>query len=792
VDATIRSQIEVAVTEAVSFYNQQGSFNKSLNIYYSSGVPTAQANYDGVITFGGSRNTRVALHEISHTLGCGTYWAWSGNLSGGVWIGIYGAAKIQEFDGTGVLLHGDSMHYWPYGLNYDSEDGGLNRVRHVRMDAALICDMNFLSFSQEPTYQIVQAGATAVFNVIAAGAQSYTWYKQGNSNPLTNGGDISGANSNTLQIANVEIGDEGRYYCVVTKSGSSNLSSRPASLMVLRTTPQLVGHWKFDNNANDSVGPNHGTVTGSAAYTTGQTGQCIVLDAADDHVTLPAGIANTNDITVAAWVYWNGGSQWQRIFDFGTGTTQYMFLTPSSGGNTLRFAIKNGGSEQIVQTASQLTSGQWVHLAVTLGGSTATLYVNGAAAAASSSITINPSDFNPAYNYIGDSQFISDPLFNGRIDDFRIYNFALTADQVAATMAGNTAPVFTSDPINNLGAIELEPYAGQSLTTYANDVDGMNTITFSKDSGPDWLAVASDGTLSGVPGNSDVGANVFTVRVTDVGGLSDTAQMNITAANIYSGVGGLDDLIGFASQWLMQGCTDVPACDGADLDGDMDVDLADFSDLANHWLADDTLQLYLKLDETSGSIAGDDSIYSRSGLPVNNPAWSSEGVSGGALSFDGTDDYVEISGYKGITGTTSRTCCAWIKPGAVSGEIMGWGPDTPGAKWIIRVNENGTLRAEVSSGSIYGTTLLTDGNWHHVAVVLENDGSPDISEVRLYVDGVLETTGGTVPRLLNTGSSVDVRIGVHYSLLRYFNGLIDEVRIYNRPLTDAEIAVLAQ
>jgi hypothetical protein len=595
-----------------------------------------------------------------------------------------------------------------------------------------------------------------------------------------------GTLSGTPSVSNVGTNS---FTVRVTDSSSA---TDDAILNITVVSLGLKTQYKFDGNVSDSIGSSHGTATGSPVYAAGKYGQSLDLDGTDDYVTLPAGIASYDDITIAAWIYWDGGSQWQRIFDFGNGTGQYMFITPSSGGNTLRFTIKSGSGEQIVQTASQLTSGQWVHLAVTLGGNTATLYVNGTAAATNTSVTINPSDFNPAYNYIGDSQFISDPLFNGRIDDFRIYNFALTAGQVAATMAGNTAPVFTSDPINNLGAIELEPYAGQSLTTYANDVDGMNTITFSKDSGPDWLAVASDGTLSGVPGNSDVGANVFTVRVTDVGGLSDTAQMSITVANIYSGVGGLDDLIGFASQWLMQGCTDVPACDGADLDGDMDVDLADFSDLANHWLADDTLQLYLKLDETSGSIAGDDSIYSRSGLPVNNPAWSSEGVSGGALSFDGTDDYVEISGYKGITGTTSRTCCAWIKPWAVSGEIMGWGPDTTGAKWIIRVNENGTLRAEVSSGSIYGTTLLTDGNWHHVAVVLENDGSPDISEVRLYVDGVLETTGGTVPRLLNTGSSEDVRIGVHYSGLRYFNGLIDEVRIYNRPLTDAEIAVLAQ
>ena len=789
VDTGIRTQIETAIAEAVSFYNQQGSFNKSLYIIYDSSVTTADGNYNGTIRFGGSRNTRVALHEILHTLGVGQLPAWSATLSGGVWTGTYGNAQLAAFDGAGSVVHGDTQHFWPYGLNYDSEDNSLNRFRSVRVVAALRADMGLVSFVQEPAYQIVQSGSTAVFSVTVVGASSYAWYKQGNSSPLTNGGDISGAASNTLHIANAEVADEGRYYCV-----SGGLTSRPASLMILRTTPQLVGHWQFDNNLNDSVGPNHGTITGSATYATGQTGQCIDLDAVDDHVTLPAGIANYNDITVAAWVYWDGGGQWQRIFDFGNGsTTQYMFLTPCSGSNTLRFVIKNGSTEQIVQTASQLTSSQWVHLAVTLSGNTATLYVNGTSAATNTSVTINPSDFSTTINYIGDSQWVADPLFNGRIDDFRIYNYALSAVQVAALAAGNTAPTFTSDPISNLDAIELESYSGQSLAAYAYDVDGINTVTFSKDSGPDWLVVAGDGTLSGIPGDSDTGENVFTVRAQDSGGLFDTAQMTIQVANIYSGVGGLDDLVGFASQWRMQGCVDIPACDGADLDGDHDVDLADFSGLAKNWLALEDIQLYFKFDETSGDTAQDDSIYSRPGLLFNNPVWASEGVSGGALNFDGIDDYVLVSGYKGVAGTASRTCAAWIKTNTVSGQVLTWGDYAAGQKWVIRVNENGTLRAEVQSGYIYGTKSLTDNQWHHIAVVLANDGSPNISEARLYVDGQLETTGGVLAYPINTGVIQDVQLGV-FTLVAptYFNGLIDDVRIYSRALTDAEITALAQ
>jgi hypothetical protein len=557
----------------------------------------------------------------------------------------------------------------------------------------------------------------------------------------------------------------------------------------------LKTHYKFDGNANDSVGTKHGIATGSPAYTTGKFGQAVTLDSIDDVITLPAGIANSDDITIATWVYWNGGSNWQRIFDFGTGTSQYMFLTPSTG-SVLRFAIKNGGSEQTVQASSALAAGAWVHLAVTLSGNTATLYVNGAIAGTNPSLTINPNDFSSVINYIGDSQFSGDPLFSGLIDDFRIYNYGLSAVQIAALYAGNTAPVFTSDPINNVGAVELESYLGTSLATYANDVDGMNTLTFSKISGPDWLAVAADGTLSGVPGNSNVGANVFTVKVLDNGGLSDTATMNITVANIYSGTAGLDDLMGLASQWLISGCTDTPACQGADLDGDLDVDMEDFAELAFGWLLSENLQLYLKLDETSGTTAQDDSIYNRPGVLNNGPSWSTAGKYGNALSFDGTDDYVDITGYQGITGTASRTCCAWIKTTAVGqGNILSWGADQAGQKWIFRAESSGVLSAAVYGGYVSTTAAINDGQWHHVAAVLNDDGSPSVNEVLLYIDGVLQSTSASNGQSIGTVASQNVILGaikIAGVTSAYLNGLLDDVRIYNRALTASEIAALAQ
>jgi autotransporter-associated beta strand protein len=193
-----------------------------------------------------------------------------------------------------------------------------------------------------------------------------------------------------------------------------------------------IAEFLFATNTWDTSGYyNNAMAIGAPAFTTGHTNtaKAIVLDGTNSYVQLPANIAEGNAFTFAAWVYWNGGNAWQRIFDFGNDTSHYLFLTPS-GGN-LRFAINSGSGEQIVQS-SALASGSWQHVAVTLNGSNAVLYVNGAAVATNSSMTIAPSAFSPIKNYLGKSQFPNDPLFSGKLDEVEIADFAMTPAQISA------------------------------------------------------------------------------------------------------------------------------------------------------------------------------------------------------------------------------------------------------------------------------------------------------------------------------------------------------------------------
>jgi autotransporter-associated beta strand protein len=258
-------------------------------------------------------------------------------------------------------------------------------------------------------------------------------------------------------------------------------------------------------------------------------GQALVFDGAYTAVTLPPNVANNNAFTFAGWIYWNGGPSFQRIFDFGNSTTDYLFLTPSSSSGTLRFGIKNGGGTQIVET-SALTSGQWQHVAITLSGTTARLYVNGVQAAANTSMSITPANFSPRVNRLGMSQYVGDPMFNGMMDDVLITDYALSALQISRLQT-NTPPQFTNNIFARGTATEGQNYSN-SIAGTATDPDAGDTLTYSKAVGPAWLSVATDGTLTGVPTSGDGGTNYITVRATDAAGQNGFALVTIYVITI--------------------------------------------------------------------------------------------------------------------------------------------------------------------------------------------------------------------------------------------------------------------
>lgn len=162
-----------------------------------------------------------------------------------------------------------------------------------------------------------------------------------------------------------------------------------------------------------------------------------------------------------------------------------------------------------------------------------------------------------------------------------------------------------------------------------------------------------------------------------------------------------------------------------------------------------------------------------------------------SLSFNGTSDWVELTGYKGIGGANPRTVEAWVKTSATSpGEIIAWGANSAAKKWAIRLDNAapyvGKLRVEGGSSWIIGTKVINDGQWHHIAVSYPGG---NLSTTKLYIDGQPDVISNSSDVLLNTDitTGMAVQISKGYST-RYWNGELDELRIWNTARTAEEIA----
>ncbi len=205
--------------------------------------------------------------------------------------------------------------------------------------------------------------------------------------------------------------------------------------------------------------------------------------------------------------------------------------------------------------------------------------------------------------------------------------------------------------------------------------------------------------------------------------------------------------------------------------------------------------------------AQDASGNNRHGTTVGGPLFV-PGAVGQALEFDGVDDYVNIDGYKGINADHSDpnnpaqqpfTISNWVKTTSETGdtEMVTWGLQGTGTRLTWRIHE-GRLRTEHNAGNLRGNTYVNDGEWHHIALVITKGATLRPDTTHLYVDGFEDTYFSGGDTAFNLTADSDVRIGMsgpHEAAaaanVRYFLGALDEVRIYDRALSAAEIAGLA-
>jgi hypothetical protein len=202
------------------------------------------------------------------------------------------------------------------------------------------------------------------------------------------------------------------------------------------------------------------------------------------------------------------------------------------------------------------------------------------------------------------------------------------------------------------------------------------------------------------------------------------------------------------------------------------------------------LLAWWKFDETEGSNVSDSSGNSYAGTLVGEPQWQpSGGKIGGALQLDGKDDYVEITKNANFDLTDQITVMAWIKVNAFDKAWQSIVTKGDNSWRMQRSGQRNTLLfgcTGVSNnvwGNVMGKTDVNDGSWHHVA------GVYDGKKICLYVDGKLDVSSegsGYINK-----NDWPVLIGENAQRTeRQWNGLIDDVRIYDCSFSETEVAAL--
>ncbi len=335
--------------------------------------------------------------------------------------------------------------------------------------------------------------------------------------------------------------------------------------------------------------------------------------------------------------------------------------------------------------------------------------------------------YTPAVDYYGSDSFT-----------YTIVDLDGSISTATVTLTVNALPVGTDDDI---WVVENTAYTTGNLLL--DDIDADNdvlSISSVTDGAHGTVVSNGDGTVTYTPAADYDGSDSFTYTVSDGNGGSDIVTVNVTVVDTYSMA----------------------------------------SDYTGYWNLDD-----------AGGLVADDSVAVNDGDLVNGPVWTA-GVVGGALDFDGVDDYV-------VTGreiSDSFTISFWMNTTSTGTEVgVQWydGSGLVDAEQTLWVGDFGVslLGDNIAFGigdpvnhvdtTIISTSAVNDGLWNYVTATR----SAETGEITLYINGVQEAqTTANLESLIDTNF---IRFGSIQTGTYFYDGLLDEIKIYDRDLSDQEV-----
>lgn len=198
---------------------------------------------------------------------------------------------------------------------------------------------------------------------------------------------------------------------------------------------------------------------------------------------------------------------------------------------------------------------------------------------------------------------------------------------------------------------------------------------------------------------------------------------------------------------------------------------------------------YWRLEENTGTVAGDQSGLNNPGTLVNGTAWTTGVLGGKALQFDGTDDYVNVGSPSALNTLGTFTVSAWIYSTTTDGAVRTIiSKNQDATKMIDLTLQNNQLTFTYGNGFSIAGAGIVPNTWQHVAASVDA-----YKNVRLYIDGS-EVAAGTAPAIPDT-TGIDLNIGRRggsFAGTNAFKGKIDEVELYDRAVRITEIRALAE
>jgi hypothetical protein len=531
---------------------------------------------------------------------------------------------------------------------------------------------------------------------------------------------------------------------------------------------ELTHRYSFASDASDSVGSRHGTLRGNASVSLG----AVDLDGTTGtYVELPGTLMEGySSVTFEGWAFFGDNAGWVRLFDLGDTNPStafgrnYIFLSPQSGAGDVRIVISDADPgfdhEEMAARPGGLNNA-YAHLVGVVDPERGwmALYVDGRLVSSNPNVSIPLSAVANNFFYLGRALYAADPYLSGYIEEFRIYNTALSSPQIAASyLAGADTP-------------GLDPGSTVSLTInlpaqllVEGETTPQLTGTFSN-VGPIPLGVRDVALSSSSPSTVEVRPN-GTLRARSPGSATITAELNGITANANLTV------------------VSVPA----------------------------EIRHRYSMNEPAGSPTVTDSV-GRQHATVH-PAAQGGGVitfENGQAIFPGGASYVNgpyinlpdyiISTKQNLSIETWATwngptdTLPWQRIFDFGSSTKGNSPHDPGegtsSFWLSPRSGGNVIRFDAWNGTeavqLTGTTFLPVGQESHIVCVY----APDSGVSQLWVNGVRIASGPT-PFALSSMQDVNNWLGLAQWNDAPFRGAIREFRIYEGALTELDIALRRQ